>query len=1007
MGIVAALNAALQSRRKELASKLQHFAKAATTAAKGLVGYAYAYGYVSRPPESYGYTYGYNPPPVTPPDYGYGYESYGYEYGYAYGYSYGYCYQQYGIVRRALRLLRVQWASWRLGKPIGSGLWDHAYVLNLDRRPDRLTKIDAQLRRFGINYTRIAGVDGTDPAVAEDHRTDERINRKQLPGVGIFGCLLGHIRILEAAKAAGHRRVLIFEDDAVLHRDFARQLDRVRKLPAWKMIYLGAIQINWDRVQLDGDRYLAEHTHGLHAYLLDTSCLSELLETMRSRQWTPDDAAIASVQKTHRGQVFVMWPNLAVQRMDYSDNRSDAQNAVVTKAARWDSSLYLFDNLSPAWPARSFSLNSIVDQVYVLNLDRRRDRWEAMEAKLAEVGLQAVRWRAIDGQSDQIKRQFAADKQVDRKRCEQSSGYACLLSHAEIILDAKKRGLRRILILEDDALFHKDFRALIGPAMARLPDDWKLIYLGATQLDWSSILLGPDEFYLATNTLGTFAYMLDCSAFDDALRAIDAKKDAVDYAMARGVQTKWRGKCFVLNPNLVIADLKDSDIRSDGANRWLAEHLKWDRAQYSDATTTTVTFGITAFNRPQYLERLVASILRFYPQATIIVADNGKLKAKLPPGVQVLPLPFDCGVSAARNALYRSFRTKYLLILEEDFIFTAETRVERFVDVLDSDLAVGLVGGALDLDGAKHDYSITISQFGSEVRLSKASTAWRTTHSGTTYRTCDMVFMFCLVRRELTQDLLWDERLVIGGEHLAYFQEMQKMGRWRTAYTPCVSCVHDRGGRTRQYNEFRGRAASYVERWRNLYRLAGPFREPGTSIPLPMHEKPNLIIFGVGHSGTSVVVKMAFQLGWLKGDADEKYGESVRLREFNQTAIIRSQKFDTKAASDLIAALPRPWALKDPRFVELFKDWLPIWLALEPLPLLLFLSRNETDLAVSYARRGELVAGRPGARGRELGDLVRLAEQSYQTWPGPKLRLTYEQLEQALPLFKAGAHGHG
>src|SRR5262245_50391305 len=67
--------------------------------------------------------------------------------------------------------------------------------------------------------------------------------------------------------------------------------------------------------------------------------------------------------------------------------------------------------------------------------------------------------------------------------------------------------------------------------------------------------------------------------------------------------------------------------------------------------TDRVTFGITAFERPQHLVKLVDSLLRYYPSARIIVADNGHQKAVLPTQVEVLNLPHDCGLSAARNAL--------------------------------------------------------------------------------------------------------------------------------------------------------------------------------------------------------------------------------------------------------------------------------------------------------------------------------------------------------------------
>ena len=90
-----------------------------------------------------------------------------------------------------------------------------------------------------------------------------------------------------------------------------------------------------------------------------------------------------------------------------------------------------------------------------------------------------------------------------------------------------------------------------------------------------------------------------------------------------------------------------------------------------------VTFGITSFERPQLLERLVGSIKERYPKARILVADNGRRKASLPGDVRVLNLEFDSGLSAARNALLDNMETEFLLLLEEDFLFTDETRIEH------------------------------------------------------------------------------------------------------------------------------------------------------------------------------------------------------------------------------------------------------------------------------------------------------------------------------------------
>jgi GT2 family glycosyltransferase len=148
-----------------------------------------------------------------------------------------------------------------------------------------------------------------------------------------------------------------------------------------------------------------------------------------------------------------------------------------------------------------------------------------------------------------------------------------------------------------------------------------------------------------------------------------------------------------------------------------------------------VTFGITAFQRPGHLERLVASILKRYPLAKILVADNGNRKARLPDSVRVMDLEFDCGLSRARNALFDNFETEYLLILEEDFLFTHETNIEQFVEVLDTDDQVGVVGGSIrGINGRLAAYSLDIEVFRDTMYVREASHRVKITPSGVPYR---------------------------------------------------------------------------------------------------------------------------------------------------------------------------------------------------------------------------------------------------------------------------------
>ena len=393
---------------------------------------------------------------------------------------------------------------------------------------------------------------------------------------------------------------------------------------------------------------------------------------------------------------------------------------------------------------------------------------------------------------------------------------------------------------------------------------------------------------------------------------------------------------------------------------------------------------------------MIASIRDFYPDVRIVVADNGSQPSQVPDGVRHLRLPVDCGLSAARNALIDALDTELLLLLEEDFEFTDETRIERYLDVLNNDEEIGFVGGSIYQEGRKLEYAVDLRSFRDTLHLEPSRRDVRTTPDGVTYRPCDMCLNFGLIRREMLRDHRWPDELKLG-EHAAYFESVRQSARWRVAHCDQVRLLHHRDGRSADYRRNRGRASHMMleglRRWglsrmRTHAQLTAGAKEDET-----LH-KPNVVILGVGHSGTSILAKMLFAAGWERGDADEEFGESVAVRAVNES-FLRSGKFlRDQAAISVFRA--EPWAVKDPRFVVTLHRWRH-WFAQLPRPPLLVWLRRETDAVVrSYVGRGQLT--------RERAEQVvthrygRAAEQ-YADWPWGKLTLDYERLREAVRLF--------
>ncbi|HUG92884.1 MAG TPA: glycosyltransferase [Planctomycetaceae bacterium] len=410
-----------------------------------------------------------------------------------------------------------------------------------------------------------------------------------------------------------------------------------------------------------------------------------------------------------------------------------------------------------------------------------------------------------------------------------------------------------------------------------------------------------------------------------------------------------------------------------------------------------VTFGITAFERPRLLEQLVASILARYPGARIMVADNGRRKARLPARVKALDLPFDSGLSRARNALVENLETEFLLLLEEDFLFTDETRIESLFEVLRHDDEVGVAGGALrGPTGRVVAYSMDLESFRRTLFVRETAHRVRVTPSGTPYRLCDMIWNFALFRREMLHQHRWDERLKLG-EHTPYYHQVKLTGRWRVACCPSVVCSHLSGGRSGEYTRHRQRARKFFESYLRDQGFDSYQRLPQIGYVDELLDKPSVVVLGVGHSGTSILAKMLHSAGWEPADADQEFGESVRVRELNEQ-ILTSGRLHRQPARRLLDSFPEPWAVKDPRFVATLRHWLPHFADLRRPPLLMRIVREPQHVAPSYLRRG--------FRGdlRQMLDLsFRLCREQYDLWPWQKLTLDYERLGQASGMFVARA----
>ena len=115
-------------------------------------------------------------------------------------------------------------------------------------------------------------------------------------------------------------------------------------------------------------------------------------------------------------------------------------------------------------------MNHYFDAVLVINLARRRDRWEALTRELQRGGWPfrpPQRIEAVDG--------LAADR---RGSSLPAGAWGALRSHALALDYADRCRARRVLILEDDCVLCPDFAARVFGFLAAVPADWNCLMLG-------------------------------------------------------------------------------------------------------------------------------------------------------------------------------------------------------------------------------------------------------------------------------------------------------------------------------------------------------------------------------------------------------------------------------------------------------------------------------------------------------------------------------------------------
>jgi len=221
-----------------------------------------------------------------------------------------------------------------------------------------------------------------------------------------------------------------------------------------------------------------------------------------------------------------------------------------------------------------------------------------------------------------------------------------------------------------------------------------------------------------------------------------------------------------------------------------------------------ITGVITTFERPALCSRLIASARQHQPDLRLLVVDDSEMPGDWPEADRVVHLPFDSGLSAKRNAGVAAVGSGWVVVLDDDTVFTASSSIARLVELAE-ECGLDIVAGQLIEHGVPLDYYGWFEQSGSHVTVRRG---WVQDGS---VRRCHLVPNFFVARAETLAAHPWDETLKLG-EHTVFFWSV--VDRLKVGWTDEVQMEH-RQDHPGQYRGFRLRAWDFKQDWLNRHGL--------------------------------------------------------------------------------------------------------------------------------------------------------------------------------------------
>jgi GR25 family glycosyltransferase involved in LPS biosynthesis len=193
-------------------------------------------------------------------------------------------------------------------------------------------------------------------------------------------------------------------------------------------------------------------------------------------------------------------------------------------------------------------LERFFDHILVINLARRTDRREQIEAVLVGAGVTNYEW-------------FVGHDRPVNHEGRISGNLGCTASHRGVLELIAHHRWGKTLVLEDDALFLENFNGRFQAAIDEAPPKWDFLFLGGSYAETPKRRYNRN--WIQTNGLmTTSSYGITCEM---------ARKMAPHISGDVGIDSLYHqfqrdNLCYMMTPRLVVQRPSFSDIQERGCD---------------------------------------------------------------------------------------------------------------------------------------------------------------------------------------------------------------------------------------------------------------------------------------------------------------------------------------------------------------------------------------------------------------------------------------------------------